>query len=381
MKAICTQENLAHALSITSRAVAPRTTPQQILTYVLISTEGDCLKFAATNLNMSITYRMQSHITSEGSVAVPARLFSEIVGLLPKDQLELELDTHTLALYIKSGNTTSHLKGINGEEFPSIPNFDIDDACFIESSKLKKLIEQTYFAASTDKNRPNLAGVLTKIEGQQITMVATDSYRISMRKELLNAPIKSETPLEMLVHASVLGEVARAISDREKDTLVAISMPPSRKQVQFRINNVDIVSQLMEERFPPYESVLYQQWETRAVVNKEELLRACRQAHIFAREVSDMIRLTIQHKPHEPGISVAASATVGDNNSAVHAEVTGPGVELGINARFLIEALNNIDTPSVALEVKSPKHPVTLRAIGDESFLHIIMPMYLPEMR
>ncbi len=381
MKVSCLQENLARALSLANRAVAPRTATLPVLTHVLLATDNGRLKVAATNLELGISCWIGAKVESEGAITVPARVFSELVALLPADQVELELNVRTQTLHVRGAHTEAHLKGIDAQEFPIIPTFSATSAAQIASATLKKLIAQVAFAATTDESRPNLTGVFTKVEDQHITMVATDGYRLSLRKETLQAPFPSDSPLEMLIPARALSEVARALGDQDKERSVAISVTPSHGQVLFHMENVDVVAQLIDQKFPPYESIIPRRWETRVVLNTAEFLKACRQASIFARESADMVRLTI--KPADDlgagRMLVNARATEsGENMTELDAEVTGPGLEIGFNVRFLIEALSAVDTPQVALEMTTPSSPVTLRAVGDNQFLHLIMPMHLP---
>ncbi|MCS7088800.1 MAG: DNA polymerase III subunit beta [Thermoflexales bacterium] len=378
MKVTCLQENLARALSLAGRAVAPRTATLPVLTHVLLATDNGRLKVAATNLELGISCWIGAKVESEGAVTVPARVLSELVSLLPPDQVELELNVRTQALRVRGGHTDASIKGIDAQEFPIIPTFDAASAALVSPSVLKKLIAQVAFAATTDEARPNLTGVLTKLEDQQITMVATDGFRLSLRKDALHAPVAAEGPLSLLIPAKALTEVARALGEQEKP--VAISVTPSHGQVLFHMESVDVVAQLIDQKFPPYESIIPRKWDTRVVVNTAEFLKACRQASVFARESADAVRLSIKASDElGPGrmLVSARAAESGENVTELEAAVSGSSIEIGFNVRFLIEALNAVDAPQVALEMTTPTSPAMLRAVGDDQFLHLIMPMHL----
>lgn len=382
MKATCLQENLTRMLSLANRAVAPRNTTLPVLTHVLLATEDSHLRITATNLELSISCQISARIEKEGAITVPARVFSELVALLPPDQINLELDERTQTLHVQSAHTNARLKGADPQEFPNIPTSGTTTAALLSSTALKKLINQVSFAASTDEAHSSFNGVFTKIEDQQITMVATDRYRLSLRKETLQAPSPLESPLEMLIPARALTEVARVLGDQDKERLVKISVTPPRvQQVLFHTENVNVAIQLIDQTFPPYNSVIPQKWETRAVLNTADFIKACRQANIFARHSSDMIRLTVKPADNLSAGCVVINAQAsesGENITTLEAEVTGPGLEIGFNVRFLLDALAVVDTQQVALEMNTPSNPVILRAVGDEQFLHVIMPMHLP---
>lgn len=377
MRISCLQENLARGLNIVSRAVAPRTATLPVLTHVLLATDNGRLKIAATNLELGVTCWIGAKVEDEGAITVPARTFSDLVALLPADRVDLELNIRTQTLRVQAGKTDNNIKGIDAQEFPIIPTFNATAAVFVEPAVLKKLIAQVVFAAATDESRPTLTGVLTKIESDTISMAATDGFRLSVRSgKLKEAVAESRT---FLIPARALAEVARVMGDQEE--AIAISVTPSHGQVLFHMANVDVVAQLIDQKFPDYEPIIPKKHDTRTVMNTADMLKACRQASIFARDSLDTVRLTVKPGEElEPGkvkVTARADAT-GDNESELEATVNGEGVEIGFNVKYLIEALAAIDAPQVALETTQPQRPGVIRAIGDEQFMHLIMPMHLP---
>lgn len=377
MRISCLQENLARGLNIVSRAVAPRTATLPVLTHVLLATDNGRLKIAATNLELGVTCWIGAKVEDEGAITVPARTFNDLVALLPADRVDLELNIRTQTLRVQAGKTDNNIKGIDAQEFPIIPTFNATAAVFVEPAVLKKLIAQVVFAAATDESRPTLTGVLTKLDGDTISMAATDGFRLSVRSGKLKEAVAE--PRTFLIPARALAEVARVMGDQEE--AIAISVTPSHGQVLFHLTNVDVVAQLIDQKFPDYEPIIPKKHDTRTVMNTADVLKACRQAGIFARDSLDTVRLTVKPGEElEPGkvkVTARADAT-GDNESELEATVNGEGVEIGFNVKYLIEALAAIDMPQVALETTQPQRPGVIRAIGDEQFMHLIMPMHLP---
>ena len=378
MKVSCLQENLAKGLSIVSRAVAPRTATLPVLTHVLLATDNGRLKIAATNLELGVTCWIGGKVETEGAVTLPSRTFADLVALLPQDTVNLELNVRTQTVRVQSGRTDANIKGIDAQEFPIIPTFNSTAAAFIDPAVLKKMINQVVFSAATDESRPTLTGVLTKLDGKTITMAATDGFRLSVRKaELKESAAEART---FLIPAKALAEVARVMGEQEEP--VAISLTPTNGQVLFHMNNVDVVAQLIDQKFPDYEHIIPRKHETRSVMNSADLLKACRQAGIFARDSLDTMRLAIKPGEElEPGkVTVTARADeTGDNLSEVEAIVNGGGVEIGFYVKYLIDVLAVVDTPQVAIETTQPRSPGVVRMVGDENFLHVIMPMHLPK--
>jgi DNA polymerase-3 subunit beta len=176
-----------------------------------------------------------------------------------------------------------------------------------------------------------------------------------------------------------VAEVGRVIGDQEEP--VAIGITPSHGQVLFHMSNVDVVAQLIDQKFPNYEHIIPKKHDTRTILNTADMLKACRQAGIFARDSLDTVRLSI--KPGEdvdPGrMTVTARADeTGDNQSDLEASVHGGSIDIGFNVKYLIDALAAVETPQVALETTSARSAGIIKAIGDDDFLHVLMPMNLP---
>jgi DNA polymerase-3 subunit beta len=377
MRISCLQENLAKGLNIVSRAVAPRTATLPVLTHVLLATDNGRLKIAATNLELGVTCWIGAKIEDEGAITVPHRTFADLVALLPADKVDLDLNIRTQTVRVQAGKTDNNIKGIDAQEFPIIPTFNASAAVFIDAAALKRMIAQVVFAAATDESRPTLTGVLTKFDGDTITMAATDGFRLSVRSGKLKEPVVEARSI--VIPAKALAEVARVMSEQEEP--VAISVTPSLGQVLFHMANVDVVAQLIDQRFPDYDPIIPKKHDTRTILNTADLLKASRQAGIFARDSLDTVRVTIMPgEDVDPGkVKLTARADeTGDNQSELDASVAGTGIEIGFNVKYLIDALGAIDMPQVAIETTAPQRPAVFRAIGDESFMHLIMPMHLP---
>ena len=377
MKVSCLQENLAKGLNIVSRAVAARTATLPVLTHVLLATDGGRLKIAATNLELGINCWIGAKVEDEGAITVPARPFTELVSLLPSDRVDLDLNIRTQTLRVQGGHTDNNIKGIDAQEFPIIPTFEPTNAAYIDATMLKKMISKVVFAAATDESRPMLTGVLSKLDNDKIVMAAADGFRLSVCTGVLKEPVAE--PKTILIPAKAVAEVARVVGEQEEP--VAISVTPSRGQVLFHMQNVDLVAQLIDQRFPDYEGIIPKKYETRTVVNTADILKACRQASIFARESSDTMRVHIT--PNVDGESGKVTITAradetGDNQSQLEATSGGVEVEIAFNVKYLIDVLSIVDAPQVAIETSAPKSPGVIRPVGDETFLHVVMPMHLP---
>ena len=377
MKATVLQENLAHGLNIVSRAVSSRST-LPVLSNILIATDEGRLRLSATNLELGITCWIAARIEQEGSTTVPARTFSDLVNTLPGEQVLLSLDANTQTLNVRGGSSTNDIKCIDAQEFPPLPVPDLEGAVQLNVADFREMIQQVAFAASADEARPVLMGVLLQVDKDKLTMAAADGFRLSVRKANLSQP--APAPMNAIIPARCLVELARVASDG--DAPLYMVLPKGRGQVVFRVKDVEVTSQLIDGTFPDYQQIIPRKYSSRTLVSTASLLKACKQAEIFAREGSNVARLNIksgngQLQPSEVEIT-ATSEETGKNETIVEATVDGSGVLIAFNVRFLREALEVVKTPNVALETSAPNAPGVVRPVGgEEEFLHVIMPMHL----
>lgn len=376
MKVTVLQENLARGLGIVSKAVSPRST-LPVLANILIASDEGRLRLSATNLEMGITCWIPARIEEEGSTTVPARTFSDLVSTLPSDQVSLKLDPSSQTLNVRGGSSTNDIKCIDAQEFPPMPVPDFEGAVQINTGDFREMVHQVAFAASSDEARPVLMGVLIQVDKDKLTMAAADGFRLSVRKAVLST--SSTAPISAIVPAQALKEAARVATDGEEP--IYMILPKGRGQVVFRVKDVEVVSQLIDGTFPDFQQIIPRSYKSRTLVSTSSLLKACKQAEIFAREGSNVARLNIKSaqsdmQPSEVEIS-ATSEETGKNETIVEATVDGSGLLIAFNVKFLREALEVIRTPNVALETSAPNAPGVVRPVGDDQFLHVIMPMHL----
>lgn len=431
MRVSCLQENLAKGLSIVGRAVSSRST-LPVLGNILLATDQARLKLAATDLEIAINCWIGAQVQEEGATTVPARLLAEFVNSLPAERIDMELNVRTQSLNLRCARIESNIKGIDANEFPLIPTAAMNmiagkegrdaqaagtgaEVIEVPVDTLRKMIDQVAFAAATDDSRPMLTGVNARLQGDRLTLAATDGFRLSVRTTRLGQAVEAASGstrsdgsgLSVIIPARSLQEIARISADADETAPVLIHVIQARNQVLFHLTGkvegagaaaasltgargsrgsfqqVDVVSQLIDSNFPDYAAIIPKSWSTRLVVDAAEFLKAVRLAYLFARDAANIVRLQITPGDgSRPGMLTlsATSQEYGDNISQVEAvSVEGEGIEIAFNARYLIDVLSVIGTPQVALETTRPGAPGVLRpvGVGPEEFTHVIMPMHI----
>lgn len=364
MKLSVIQENLNKALGHATRIVGSRTS-LPVLANVLISTEESRLKIAATNLEMAITHTIGCKVETTGSLSVPAKLLSEVVASLPNDKLQLVTTGDNLI--IKTTNFNSQINGISAEEFPTIPPVKAIATLTINSTTLLEGLTQVVFASSPDESRPVLAGVIFIVKDNVLTLVATDSYRLAETK----LDLKDTKDTNMIVPARTIHELIRVAGDGVGE----IEIKFSKTEAVFDVGDINIVSRLIDGKFPDYEQIIPTSTKIEVVADRSELLNIVKVASIFARESANTIK--IDFKDNTISISSSASS-VGENKSSMDAKISGGSGEISINARYLIDVLTTLKSDMVAIGINDKLDPCVVRPIEKSkksNSTHIIMPL------
>ncbi len=374
MRVSVLQENLAKGLSIVTRAVGSRPS-LPVLGNVLIASEESRLKLSATNLELGITTWIGAKVESDGAITIPARTFFDLVNTLAPERVDMELDARTHTLNMRCNATTANIKGIDASEFPVVPEAETDSGIAVPADTFRQMIDQVVFAAAKEDNRPILTGILAKFDGATLTMAAADGYRLAVRTATLESPVSQ--PISLIIPARTLAELSRIIT--ENDTTVYISIPPGRSQVMFHLESVDIVSQLIDGKFPDYEQIIPKQHNTTTQIYTSDFLFACKRSEIFARDAANTsrVRITPGESNTVPGQMhvMAQSQEKGDNEGVLDAAVDGPGLEISFNVRYLIDALSAIAEDQIVLETNGSSSPGVIKPAGRQDTVYVVMPM------
>lgn len=368
------QEHLSHALHVAGRAVAVRS-PLPITTNILLATEDGRLKIAATNLDIAITTWIEAAIEDDGGIALPAKLLTEFVDTLPAEPVDLAVKQGSHAAHLRAGRFEANIRGLASDDFPAIPTATEQPAASMAPALLKEMIDQVAFAAAADDTRPMLTGALATFSGTELTLVATDGFRMAIRSGELEGPASGD--FSVIIPARTLSDLARILPDG--DTPVEISVTPNRNQVVFRAPDLHVVSRLLEGQFPNYRQIIPTKFATKVVMNTGELLKAAKIASFFSRDNSNAITLDIQ-PGGEAGVGsvvvAGGAAELGDDRGELDAVVTGAGMRMQFNSRYISDVLGAVQSQQVGMEISGPNSAAIFRPIDAADYTHMVMPMH-----
>lgn len=365
MKISVLQQDLLPCLQAVARSVGVRST-LPVLSNILFASENAKLKIAATNLEIGVIEYVPSEVIEQGDITVPAKTIVEIVSGLPASKIEIE--TKGDNMHLSSGKFKATINGIAALEFPAIP---LSEG---EGIKLPKEVlvssSQILFATAVDEGRPTLTGVLTEASKGMVDLVATDGFRLAHRK--INLP-DSSVSFKSLIPRRTFDEIIRVLSEVEADD-VEVATSSGGNQIIFKIGQVILSSRLIEGNFPSWQKIIPEKITTRALLDKEELLKAVKLASVFAKNEANVITFSVGSGK----ISLSSQAKeLGGQENEVESQIEGEDLKIAFNAKFLLDAVSNCPTSQLSLEFSGPLSAAIIKPVGLEGLEYIIMPVRL----
>ena len=322
MKALILQENLNKALSLAGKFISNKIQLPILSSFLLEAKEGQ-LFISASSLEAGVVIRVAAKIEEEGKIAIPARIFGELVFGLPKEKISLTTDG--LILKIAGGKHQSTINATSAAEFPAVPQKTTTPQLAFSRKTLIDVAAQVSFAASLDEGRPAITGALVVLSKRDLSFVATDGFRMSLKKVEVQKNTEEEWP-PLIIPAKILTEVGKIAQDKEDGA--GMIFAPEGNQVLFVWEDVVLSSRLIDGKFPPYEKIIPISATTRIVVDRDELLKSIKLASLFAREGANIIKIKIGGENIK---IVANTPQLGGSEKEIEAKIEGEENEIAFN--------------------------------------------------
>lgn len=367
MKLTTNREELVSKLSIVSRAVSTRAATQALSGILLRAGDGG-VTLSATDLDMGLRTTIDAEVEREGTTLLPGRLLAEVARSLGDPSVEIATRDSEHDVEIQSGSSNFHLRVLPAEDFPALPEGDAAAALRIPAAALASSIELVARAASRDDMRPVLTGVFVSAAGTEMTMVATDSYRLAVKRTELESDLGGE--LEANIPARALRELSRILA-AEGAEHAAITLQPN--QAVFEAGAITLTTRLIEGQFPNFRQLLPESYEHDVRLPRSDFLDVVRRVSQLAQRNAPL-RLAFA-----PGQLTAAATTpdVGDAVETMPAAFDGEEMEIGFNPEFLREGIESVEGDEVLLRLISPLRPGLLQPVDNDDFRYLVMPIRL----
>jgi DNA polymerase-3 subunit beta len=367
MKLSLSASELLNQLQTVTRVASTRSAVQA-LSGVMISADDGSAELLATDMEIGLRVPLKADIARPGSAVLPARLLLDVVRSLPAEQLTLELRSAEQDVELISGPATFHLRTLRAEDFPTLPSPSPDTRIALPVEAFVQTVSRVARSASRDETRPVLTGILMSASVQELRMVATDSYRLSVKETALETPLQGS--LEANVPARALQELAR-IAQQAPSEALAVSV--GQNQVVFELGENVLSSRLIDGQFPNYRQLLPESVEHELRLSSAELTDVVRRISLLAQKNAPL-RLSFS----EGTLTVSAQTPdVGEASEAVPVPFHGEPFEIGFNPDFLRDGLESIDSEELVLKLISPLRPGLIESPDSGDFVYLIMPIRL----
>lgn len=366
MKLTMARGELLNALSVAGRGLSSRST-LPILSGILVSTSdsGDVV-FQATDLEISIKHTASALVERAGVSVLPGRLLSDIVRSLPESAVTIDVANDMAS--IVCGQASFTVKTLSAEDFPRFPDVEADRKISVPTQVFSDLVSHVSKATSRDETRPILTGVLVIIEGHTVRMVATDSYRLSVKEVTLDEPAGED--LEVVIPSKALDEAVRMASGRKK-----VDIGVTDNQIVFDFEDSTFITRRIEGSFPNYKQLLPKEYETTVTVSRDEFAAAVKRVSLLAQH-NTPLKLSVSSEDQTLSLS-ATTQDVGDASEDLMSKVDGGDVEIAFNHGFLSDGVSSAEGDMLTINIVSSLKPGVLTAAQDQGFLYLLMPVRL----
>lgn len=362
MKIKCQKEELLRGIQavqgiITTKATLP------ILSHVLIEAEQDKLKLTTTDLDIGLTYLMQTNIIEPGSITLPSKRFGDIIKELPQQEVNIIVKKNNL-VFIETELCQFKLMGLSSEEFPKLPEFKDREVIKLEQGDFKKMLSMTSFAVSFDETRYILNGILFKINKNTLTAVATDGRRLAIMEQRISPPIEKD--IQIIIPIKAIQELQRNLEEEG-----ALSLILGTNQIMFDLGKMAIISRLIEGEFPDYQQVIPPESPNKLSIDCQSFLSAIRRAALLTTPNYQAVKFEIFKQKL---VISKSTPDIGESREELDIEYGGKELIVGFNPNYLIDVLKNLKDEVIELEVTESEKPGVIRLKG---YIYIVLPMRL----
>ena len=371
MKIVCEKDKILKAINSVTKAVASKTT-MPILEGILIQTNDKEVKLTTYDLEIGIEYIIDADVKEQGATVVNAIMFSEIIRKLPDTEINISLNEQNL-LVIECEGSLYKLATMNPEEFPELPQINVENSIEIEQNTLKDMIRKTIFAVSSEENRPIFTGCLFEIKNNKLNVVAVDGFRLAWKSKFLQ---NSSNDFTAVIPGRTLNEVNKIILDSFDSVKIGVA----KNQALFEMENCKLVTRLLDGEFLNYSSVIPENWETRIRVNRNNIQNCFeRISLISASSIEKEKKYPVKVSVEIGKVTISCTNQTGDAKEEMYVATEGQNLEAGFNPKYFLDALRAIDDEEINIDFGTSISPCIIRPVDEGDYIYMILPIRLKD--
>lgn len=363
MKIQCQKSDLLNSVNIVLKAVPVKST-MPILECLIIEAKDDSIKLIANDMELGIETMVKGNVSENGTVALNAKIFSEIIRRLPENEVKITTDVN-FSTEIVCEKAKFMVSGISGEEFPYLPVIEKENSLVLSQFTLKEMIRQTVFSIGDNESNKIMTGELFDIKKNELRVVSLDGHRISIRKVFLNDTYEDR---KVIIPGKTLNEISKILSG-EVSSLVNIFF--TDKHALFEFDDTVVLTRLIEGQYYPIDQMLSSDYETKITINKREFQNCIERASLLIRD-TDKKPIIIDIKDNN--LELKINTSLGSMNEEIDISMEGKNIIIGFNPKFFLDALRVIDDENVDIYMINAKAPCFIRD-KEQSYIYLILPV------
>ncbi|MDI6601538.1 MAG: DNA polymerase III subunit beta [Thermoanaerobacteraceae bacterium] len=362
MKINVKTQNMQNAVNKVQKGISTKTT-LPILEGIYIKAANGLVTMVGTDLDLTIVTQIEAEVIEEGETVINSRIFTDIVKTMPGENINIEVEDNSAVL--KSQSSVFNISCYNPEEFPPIPDVEVENGIVMEQDILNSMIKGTIFSVSMDMTHPILNGSLLKINDEKAIMVALDGYRMSIRRK----GIEGEGDLKIVIPYKALNELTRLLETGD------INISVSKNQAVFDMGDTLVYTRLLEGEFIQYENIIPLEKSLVCEVKTGEIVNTLERASLISKDRKTLVKLTFDGDY----LKVEAKDERGYFNEGLDIKADGPGLSIAFNSMYLLEALRAIEDETVKMEFLSNVSPCIIKPVTGDEYLYLILPVKMKE--
>jgi len=365
VKILISQESLNATLATVARAVSTKNTIP-VLSGVYLSARNGNLTIRATDMELAIEAVTPCEVISEGEIVLPARYFTDLIRRIPYGNIELSVDYNNYVATLRWGRSQYAIHGFSADQFPALPDVDGASAFTVSQSLLRDLLRETTFAAGHDESKPWLTGVLFKLRDNTLTGTATDGVRIAYAESAAENTLSHS--FSVIIPSRSLNEVTRLLTGDEESK---VNVNVTANQIFFDLGNMRVVSRLLEGQYPDVMRLVPQNYPTEAVLPRDEFMEALERATLITKDGA----VKISFQPEKVTITSNTPEVGHVYEELAVASMTGDPLEIGFNARYLLDFLKVLEEKQFRFQCSGSRNPARLMPADSNQFLYVVLPL------
>ena len=371
MKIICDKDKILKAINSVTKAVASKTT-MPILEGILIQTNDKEVKLTTYDLEIGIEYIIEAEVEEQGATVVNAIMFSEIIRKLPDTEIKIYINENNL-LVIECEGSLYKLATMNPNEFPELPQINIENSIELEQNALKEMIRKTIFAVSTEENRPIFTGCLFEVVDNKLNLVAVDGFRLAWKTKYLQTKVND---FSAVIPGRTLNEINKIILDSFDTIQIGIA----KNQALFEMENCKIVTRLLDGEFLNYSNVIPSMWDTRIRVNKNAMQNCFeRVSLISSSSIEKEKKYPVKVSIDIGKVIISCTNQTGDAKEEMYISTEGKNLEAGFNPKYFLDAFRAIDDEEVFIDFGTSISPCIIRPVDNGDYIYMILPIRMKD--